>query len=99
MENSIDELKDSNLPVKEINIGLFIDEKYTVISVTDTGRGMTEEVSKHIFERGYSTKGVKRGTGLFLVKELVDKYYGTIEVDTEPGEGTSITVSLERNVD
>ncbi|MBS4959524.1 MAG: Spo0B domain-containing protein [Clostridiales bacterium] len=99
LENSIDELKDSNLPVKEINIGLFIDEKYTVISVTDTGRGMTEEVSKHIFERGYSTKGVKRGTGLFLVKELVDKYYGTIEVDTEPGEGTSITVSLERNVD
>ena len=95
LENSIDELKDASIPVKEINIGLFIDENYTVILVTDTGRGIVEEVRTHLFEKGVSTKGEHHGTGLFLVKELVDKYQGSIDVNTEPGEGTSITISFE----
>ena len=49
----------------------------------------------HLFEKGVSTKGEHHGTGLFLVKELVDKYQGSIDVNTEPGEGTSITISFE----
>ena len=94
LQNAIDELRQSDTPVKEISLGLFIDERYTILTVTDTGRGMSEEVRAHLFERNFSTKGAQRGTGLFLVKELVDKYRGTVEVDTERGEGTSITVSF-----
>ena len=94
LQNAIDELRQSDTPVKEISLGLFIDERYTILTVTDTGRGMSEEVRAHLIERSFSTKGAQRGTGLFLVKELVDKYRGTVEVDTERGEGTSITVSF-----
>ena len=94
LQNAIDELRQSDTPVKEISLGLFIDERYTILTVTDTGRGMSEEVRAHLFERSFSTRGAQRGTGLFLVKELVDKYRGTVEVDTERGEGTSITVSF-----
>ena len=57
---------------------------------------MSPEVQAHLFEKGVSTKGSEHGRGLFLVKELVEKYHGTIEVDTEPGDGTSITVSFQR---
>ena len=94
LQNAIDELRESPGKVKEIGLGLFIDRKYSILTVTDTGRGLPEEIRRHLFEKGASTKGSGRGTGLFLVKELVDQYRGTIEVETEPGEGTSITVSF-----
>ena len=96
LQNSIDELRESSAKVKEISLGLFIDENYTILTVTDTGRGMTEEIRGHLFEKGTSTKGREHGTGLFLVKEMVEKYHGTVEVDTELGEGTSVTVSFQR---
>ena len=95
IDRSIDELRESDAKVKEISLGLFIDEHYTILTVTDTGRGLPPQIRDHLFEKGASTKGRERGTGLFLVKELVEKYHGTVEVDTEPGEGTSITVSFQ----
>ena len=94
LQNAIDELRQSSAGVKEIGLGLFIDEQYTILTVTDTGRGMSGEGREHLFAKNFSTKGAQRGTGLFLVKELVEKYDGTVEVDTERGEGTSITVSF-----
>ena len=96
LQNAIDELRESDGKMKEISLGLLIDRQYTILTVTDTGRGMPEEIRRHLFEKGSSTKGQGRGTGLFLVGELVDQYHGTIEVETEPGEGTSITVSFRR---
>lgn len=38
LQNAIDELRQSDTPVKEISLGLFIDERYTILTVTDTGR-------------------------------------------------------------
>ena len=99
LQNAIDELKEGEGRPKEIGLGLFIDEAYTILNITDTGRGMAEEIRRHLFEKGASTKGSGRGTGLFLVKEIVDQYHGTIEVETEPGEGTSITVSFRYRED
>ena len=96
LQNAIDELRESDVKVKEISLGLFIDSDYSILTVTDTGRGMSADIQAHLFEKGVSTKGREHGTGLFLVKELVEKYHGTIDVDTEPGEGTSITVSFQR---
>ena len=64
-------------------LGLFIDADYTILTVTDTGRGMSPDIRAHLFEKGVSTKGGEHGRGLFLVKELVEKYHGTIDVDTE----------------
>lgn len=97
LQNAIDELRQSGGKVKDISLGLFIDEEYTILTVTDTGRGMSEEVRERLFEKDLSTKGGGHGVGMFLVKELVERYHGVIEVDTETGEGTSITVSFQRS--
>lgn len=65
-----------------------------LVGYYDTGPGMTQEVQQHIFERGFSTKGEGRGTGLSLVKDTLDAYNGTIRVESEPGVGTSFIITL-----
>lgn len=64
-----------------------------VLEVRDTGTGMPEEVRSHCFEPYFSTKG-ERGTGLGLamVQGIVSRHAGSIQVDTEPGKGTTFTI-------
>lgn len=51
-------------------------------------------MAAHIFEHGFSTKGTRRGIGLFLVRQSLEKLGGSIECQSKPGEGTRFIVSL-----
>jgi signal transduction histidine kinase len=66
---------------------------YVVVTVTDTGTGMTEEVKSRIFDLFFTTKG-SQGTGLGLstVRDVVKRACGHIEVDSAPNWGTSVRV-------
>ena len=73
------------------------DEKGLLIMVSDTGEGISPENLPHIFERGFSTKAATgRGVGMKLIREIADRHGGSIEVDTEPGSGTTITIIFSR---
>jgi signal transduction histidine kinase len=73
------------------------EEEMVCIEVQDNGPGMSENVSKRVFEPFYSTKGVGQGTGLGLSISyfiVVDHHQGTMEVESAPGKGTTFIMRL-----
>src|SRR5437870_4589024 len=68
------------------------------VTVADTGSGMTPEVVAHLFEPVSATKveGEGIGLGLLLAKHIATGHGGSLEVASEPGRGTTVTVLLPR---
>lgn len=94
LENAIDELNSQNYPIKEIELGIYSEDAHTIITCDDTGGGIPDEILFAIYDRSTTTKGAGHGTGMALIREIVDCYDGTIHIDTEPGLGTSIEIIL-----
>jgi CheY-like chemotaxis protein len=71
---------------------------YVVISVIDTGSGMPPHIMERVFEPFFTTKESGKGTGLGLsmVYGFVQQSGGQVEIDSVPGDGTSIHIFLPR---
>ena len=74
------------------------------IAIQDNGVGMDEETRTHMFEPFFTTKTVSpeheaslnSGLGVSVVYEIIKSHHGTIEVESELGKGTTITISLHQ---
>lgn len=62
--------------------------------IEDSGCGIERSIVKNIFERFVSDTHSGSGLGLPICKELIDRMNGTIEIDSEPGEGTTVWVNI-----
>lgn len=71
-------------------------EEHVVVSIADTGTGIPESVRDRIFDPFFTTKDVGEGCGLGLdiVREIVHRHHGEINVESEEGEGTIFTIRL-----
>jgi signal transduction histidine kinase len=87
MNESMDEAR-SGLPAGD----------YVVLSVADNGHGMSEEVMTRALEPFYTTKGVGKGSGMGLPQAygFARQSGGTLELESRPGEGTTVTIRLPR---
>ena len=98
LENAI-EAVNAQPPGTDRSVVLQITEDETglLIVISDSGVGIREEDLPNIFDSGYSTKAKHgRGVGMALVKSAVDRHGGILEVDSEPGSGTTFTLIINR---
>ncbi|MFH7244154.1 MAG: PAS domain-containing protein [Spirulina sp.] len=93
-QTQVDEAMASQIP--EAHSG-----PYLVITVADTGIGITPEVQRRMFEPFFTTKAPKQGTGLGLatVRELVKDSGGFLQVWSEVGQGTRFQIYLPQVAD
>lgn len=77
------------VPVYDLRPG-----RYVVLTLKDTGIGMSHAVRQELFSAGFTTKAQGRGLGLVSVKDILDQHGGGIAVETAPGKGTRFHVYL-----
>lgn len=79
-------------------IGISVDteteEGGVVIKVSDNGRGIPREEIDRIFDPFFSTKERGTGLGLAIVSAVVDAHMGRLDVQSEPGKGTTFTLGI-----
>lgn len=65
-----------------------------ILTISDTGKGMTATELSQAFDPFYTTKATGTGLGLAIVKTVVDQHGGQIDLVSEPGKGTRMTITL-----
>ena len=91
-----------NVDGGSVEVRVESDAQSAAVTVTDTGIGIAPEHQGRIFERFYradkshSKASGGTGLGLSIVKHAVQYHHGTIDLQSEPGKGTRITVRFPR---
>ncbi|MEJ8815756.1 PAS domain-containing protein [Variovorax ureilyticus] len=85
-------------PSAQREIDGFLPGRYIALRVADTGTGMTPDVLARAFDPFFTTKPIGQGTGLGLsmVYGFAQQSHGHVQIDSEPGRGTTVTLLLPR---
>ena len=81
----------------EVNISVKSADGNFVISISDNGKGMTDEVKQRLFENFFTTKPVGQGTGLgmAITRDIIEnKHQGRVTFESEEGKGTTFTFTI-----
>lgn len=105
--NAIDALDEADLQKQNFNhnqekcitikTNITENQKSVSISIKDNGIGINQKIKSQIFEHLFTTKEVGKGTGLGLAithKIIIEKHHGSIEVNSEIGEGTEFLITI-----
>ncbi len=97
--NVADNARKAMSPGGVLTLRAFPEEDANVFVLEDTGEGMSPEVLAHIFEPFYSSsKAGGTGLGMLIVKNVVEAHGGTVEVESEPGKGTRVRLSIPKRL-
>ncbi|NNE31623.1 MAG: HAMP domain-containing histidine kinase [Winogradskyella sp.] len=93
VKNAIDAMKGKG----ELSLEITNTDKFVLINISDTGKGISKHLFNKIFEPGFTTKKRGWGLGLSLAKRIIEDYHnGKIKVlDSEPNRGATIQISLK----
>lgn len=77
-------------PGGKVNINTAEEGENIVLSIVDTGRGIHQENLERIFDPFYSTKELRFGMGLPLVRQIVSEHLGELKIESDFGKGTTV---------
>ena len=82
-----------------ITVNLSLNDGFLILSVSDTGIGISPSKHKKIFERFFQldSEHIGSGIGLSLVQRLVELHHGWIELESEPGKGSTFSVFIPQD--
>ena len=79
----------------KISIKSYKEAKDLIITVTDTGIGIPEEVKDKLFTPLFTTKSKGQGFGLAVVKRMTEALGGTVTFESQKGKGTTFIIRLK----
>ncbi len=89
--NAVDAMQGSG----DLVIRIAPSDGHVKITVSDTGMGMPQEKLQRIFDPFFTTKEKGTGLGLAIVYSIIEKHKGRIDAESEPGKGTTFTITLQ----
>jgi nitrogen fixation/metabolism regulation signal transduction histidine kinase len=78
----------------DVEIVLGGDDGRVTVTVRDNGHGIQKDVLPRIFEPHFSTRTSGSGLGLAISRRLIESWGGTIQIDSDEGQGTLVTIQL-----
>lgn len=91
VSNAVQAMEDTG---GNIVVRVWDDDSFVFVSVADDGPGIDAEALEKVFDPFYSTRGGGTGLGLTIVHRIIDQHGGRVEVQSEPGVGTTFTIAL-----
>lgn len=84
-----------------IDIGTELTPSWINVSIKDNGNGMDIPTQNKLFKEKFTTKTEGTGLGLAICKDIIDKHGGEIKINSQTGQGTTVTISLpnQKNTD
>lgn len=99
IENGIDACSSNKDGQCRVTLKVYADKGQIAFRVSDTGVGMDRETREKLFTLFFSSKGSSgTGIGLFVANEIIGQHGGSINVESEPGEGSSFTICVPREL-
>lgn len=95
IENAFESCVMTDIDNKRVEVTLYEDDETIEIEVRDNGKAIDNSIKKKIFESGVSSKGEGRGTGLYLVKNRVELYDGSITIEEFEDEKIFVVTILK----
>lgn len=99
LENSIDACLDDKSKDKSHRVifRVYENEDHTIFEARDNGIGMDRETRENLFTLFFSSKGHRgTGLGLFVANQIVEQHGGSIEIDSEPKQGSCFRIKLPK---
>ena len=100
IENAFGAFEHNEIEFKRIDISIEQSEELCAVLVEDNGSGIQDEHLPKLYDKGFTVnKSGGTGYGLYLVKQIVDKGRGQIQVSSLPSEGTSFIITFPMEVE
>jgi signal transduction histidine kinase len=81
-------------PGGTVNLTAQTDQASVLLTVCDTGSGITPDILPHIFDPFFTTRDDGTGLGLSIVQQIMHDHGGAVDVQSEPGQGTQVMLRL-----